>query len=68
MIPNLSEEKTGVTLIVSNQPKSPFKQLFKRLIFYIIFLYIFLILHVHIIDHMHRILSIRLCIGGKLEK
>lgn len=30
MIPNLCEEKTGVTLIVPTEPKSPFKQLFKR--------------------------------------
>ncbi|CAG7836474.1 unnamed protein product, partial [Allacma fusca] len=30
MIPTLSEEKTGVTLIVPPEPRSPFKQIFKR--------------------------------------
>lgn len=33
MIPTLSEEKSGVTLIVASEQKSPFKALFKRLIF-----------------------------------
>lgn len=47
MIPNLCEEKAGVTLIVSNEQKSPFKQLFKRLILSLLFFstITFVILH-----------------------